>query len=286
MPPAPRAAVLLLHDGHGAAGRTSICRCPACNAGARVARGTRHCGVRARCAGYGATPRDSSGWLTPRRAAADAATVLRWVAARNPTLARPTLLGWSLGAAIAHVTAASTPSLMSAVILFGYPPDPDGVIPPESESGPPLKEKTTADAAASDFISPKVTPPAVVRAFVATALKTDTIVTDWRSEDQFVYRLLHVFRSRRSSCTASAIPASIRGRRSASSPVSRTRTSGWSRFPAPITARISKTRRCVDRRYRELPRSSIGRAPAVTPLGFIGLGAMGAPMAANLLAAG
>lgn len=45
--------------------------------------------------GYGETPRDESGWLTPRRAAADVANVLRWMAARHPEFAKPYLFGWS-----------------------------------------------------------------------------------------------------------------------------------------------------------------------------------------------
>src|SRR5687767_14780070 len=38
--------------------------------------------------GYGATPRDDTGWLTPSRAAADVAAVLEWIAARHPRLAK------------------------------------------------------------------------------------------------------------------------------------------------------------------------------------------------------
>jgi len=34
--------------------------------------------------GYGATPRDTSGWLTPTRAAADVAGVIDWVQRRSP----------------------------------------------------------------------------------------------------------------------------------------------------------------------------------------------------------
>src|ERR1041385_810971 len=50
--------------------------------------------------GYGETPRDATGWLTPRRSAADVASVLTWVAQQHPSLPKPALCGWSRGAAI------------------------------------------------------------------------------------------------------------------------------------------------------------------------------------------
>ncbi len=136
--------------------------------------------------GYGDTPRDSSGWITPLRAAKDAAGVLEWIAARHPGLPRPVLLGWSLGAATAHLVAANTPACLSKLVLFGYAPDPDGVIASISEPVNPPREKNTREAAASDFIAPQVTDPSVVKAFVETALRTDPIHVDWKNEEQFL----------------------------------------------------------------------------------------------------
>ena len=51
--------------------------------------------------GYGATPRDATGWLTPKRAAADISNALAWIATQHPTLPKPTLVGWSRGAVMA-----------------------------------------------------------------------------------------------------------------------------------------------------------------------------------------
>jgi len=136
--------------------------------------------------GYGETPRDATGWMTPRRAAADVLAVLTWMAARHPALPRPALLGWSTGAAVAHLTAATSPTRLSSLILAGYAPDPKGVIAPVAGPAVPLKHRNTRAGAASDFISPKVTPPAVVRAFVDTAIRTDPILADWRNEEQFL----------------------------------------------------------------------------------------------------
>jgi alpha-beta hydrolase superfamily lysophospholipase len=136
--------------------------------------------------GYGQTPRDGTGWITPRRAAEDAVVVLTWMAARHPALPRPALLGWSTGAAVAHLTAATAPSRLSSLILAGYAPDPNGVIAPVAGPAVQLRQRNTRAGAASDFISPKVTPPTVVRAFVDAAIKADPILADWRNEEQFI----------------------------------------------------------------------------------------------------
>jgi pimeloyl-ACP methyl ester carboxylesterase len=138
--------------------------------------------------GYGATPRDPSGWLTPRRAAADVAAVLTWMAARHSGLPRPALVGWSLGATIAHLAVATTASsLVSSLVLYGYAPNPDDVVAPTDEGTAPLRDRNTREAAAGDFITPAVTPNEVIRAFVDTALDTDPVLADWRSADQFTY---------------------------------------------------------------------------------------------------
>ncbi len=42
--------------------------------------------------GYGKTPRDETGWLTPNRAADDVANVLRWISGSQEWLQKPHLL--------------------------------------------------------------------------------------------------------------------------------------------------------------------------------------------------
>jgi pimeloyl-ACP methyl ester carboxylesterase len=135
--------------------------------------------------GYGETPRDRTGWLTPRRSAADVLAVLMWIAAQHPALAPPALVGWSRGGGIAMLVAQSDPRRLSSLVLFGFVFDPETLYldtPPPSR---PLRLRNTASAAASDFVSPAVTPRAVVDAFVAQALKSDPIAADLRNEDEF-----------------------------------------------------------------------------------------------------
>jgi pimeloyl-ACP methyl ester carboxylesterase len=135
--------------------------------------------------GYGATPRDRTGFLTPRRAAADVVAVLRWVRTRHPSLPAPALLGWSLGGAVAHMASQLPDAPVSSLVLFGYGVDPDGKFATLPVPAEPAMMKTTRADAESDFISPLVTPRAVIDAFVQQALASDPIRVDWIREDEF-----------------------------------------------------------------------------------------------------
>ena len=135
--------------------------------------------------GYGATPRDATGWLTPNQAARDVAEVLRSVAARHPQLAKPTLVGWSYGSMVAHLALQQQPALASGVVLFGYPRDPDIRVSPGADTVTPPRETNTATNAASDFIIPGTITPAAVQAYVAAALKADPVRADWRRLEEW-----------------------------------------------------------------------------------------------------
>lgn len=136
--------------------------------------------------GYGRTPRDQTGWLTPTRAAADIVNVLAWVAARHPTLPKPALVGWSRGAAEAELAAQSAATRVSALVLFGFVFDPDAAFVDDTAvTGKPAMIRNTAEDAMSDFISPAVTPPAMTRAFVEQALKADPVLADLKNDAEF-----------------------------------------------------------------------------------------------------
>jgi alpha-beta hydrolase superfamily lysophospholipase len=133
--------------------------------------------------GYGGTARDSSGWLTPDRAAKDVITVCRWVAAHSGVAGKPALFGWSFGSVTAQLAAQRSPDDISALVLFGHFSFP-ATIPPD-KPGPPARETTTAKAAAEDFITPAATDSAVVREYVRAALAADPVRADWNHIDQF-----------------------------------------------------------------------------------------------------
>jgi pimeloyl-ACP methyl ester carboxylesterase len=135
--------------------------------------------------GYGETPRDETGWLTPERSALDTTNVVDWLAEQHPDLPPPALVGWSRGGAIAQLVAQSEPDRISALVLFGFLFDPDAQFIDVTLPEKPQRAPNTEASARSDFISPRVTPPAVANAFVAQALDADPVLADLRGDSQF-----------------------------------------------------------------------------------------------------
>jgi pimeloyl-ACP methyl ester carboxylesterase len=135
--------------------------------------------------GYGATPRDPDGWLTPTRAAADVEHVLRWLADRHPTRRPPAVVGWSRGAAIGMLAVQRASGLASSLVVFGFAFEPGSRFVEITPAGPPARARNTPAAARGDFISPRVTPPAVIRAFVDQALRADPVMADLRGDGEF-----------------------------------------------------------------------------------------------------
>lgn len=137
--------------------------------------------------GYGGTPRDASGWLTPDRAERDVEAVLGWVAQRESRPGhprRPALLGYSRGSQVAVLVAQRHPELLAALVLYGYPQPAGGVRATATPAQPP-RQRTTALAAGEDFITPAHTPPGVKDAYVKMATAMDTVRVDWKDESRF-----------------------------------------------------------------------------------------------------
>ena len=185
-PASPRAAVLLVH-GRTWSGRTGFdLQVPGLERSvlrSLAARGLAAYAVDLR--GYGETPRDTSGWITPERAAADVIAVLSWITERHPDLPPPMLVGWSRGAAVAMLAAQRTPARLSSLVLYGFSYDPDSRFVSTPAPARPPMARNTAESASSDFVSPEVTPPAVVDAFREQALLADPVLADWRQEGEF-----------------------------------------------------------------------------------------------------
>ncbi|MGD8829872.1 MAG: alpha/beta fold hydrolase [Pseudomonadales bacterium] len=134
--------------------------------------------------GYGETPRDASGWLTPDRAAEDVAAVLAWVARRHPAVGAPYLFGWSYGSMVSQLVSQRHPDALAGVVLFGYPVRPG--IDQNPPSDEPARVPTTAEAAASDFLVPGSISEAAKAAFVTSALASDPVRTDWHELEQWL----------------------------------------------------------------------------------------------------
>jgi alpha-beta hydrolase superfamily lysophospholipase len=137
--------------------------------------------------GYGATPRDASGWLTPDRAIADVHGVVAWIQQRPAAPARLPiyLFGLSRGAMVAAMAAQQRPETLAGVVLLGFGFDPDVQIPTSDPPARPARSRNVAEAAASDFITRDAYTGATVTAFVRAALTADPVLADWRDEHQF-----------------------------------------------------------------------------------------------------
>lgn len=133
--------------------------------------------------GYGGTPRDSSDWLTPDRAALDMAAVLQWLQQRNG--APSVVWGWSYGSMIAQLTAQRFPDAIQSLVLFGYPTDPDAEVPIDSTQPSPERRVNTPQAAASDFITPGSISQNAIDVYAAAAVAADPIRADWHQLQQW-----------------------------------------------------------------------------------------------------
>jgi pimeloyl-ACP methyl ester carboxylesterase len=179
-PAAPRGAILLLHGRTWSSRPNFDLQVPGQHLSlmdALVARGYAVYALDQR--GYGATPRDSSGWLTPQRAADDAALALDRIA-HDEHSGPPALLGYSQGSMTGLLLAQQHPDRASALILFGFPMDVSAkIVYPDDPSAPPRKH-TTAAAAGEDFITPGRTLAGVKEEYVREAVLMDSIRVDWR----------------------------------------------------------------------------------------------------------
>ena len=135
--------------------------------------------------GYGKSPRLPSGWLSPDEAVEALATTLRWVGEHSCLPGKPALLGWSNGSCVSHLLAQRHPELISNLILFGFPADvmnrPIGPAMPDK----PARAPTTRKGALSDFITPGSISDEAKEAYVAAALASDPVRSDWRHLEQW-----------------------------------------------------------------------------------------------------
>ncbi|MEO6237551.1 MAG: alpha/beta fold hydrolase [Vicinamibacterales bacterium] len=135
--------------------------------------------------GYGGTPRDASGWLTPDRAVADVQRVVSWVQQRGQSRLPVYLFGLSRGAMIAAMAAQQRPETLAGVVLLGFGFDPDAPAAVTAAPAHPPRVRNGADPAASDFQTKDAYTGPTLTAFVREALRADPFYADWRDEHQF-----------------------------------------------------------------------------------------------------
>lgn len=135
--------------------------------------------------GYGETPRDASGWITPNRAADDVAIVLSWIDDQRDWALKPHLFGWSMGATISQLAVQRHPDAAASLTLFGYWRDTDTRFPADEPGIEPRAEANTAENAASDFITPESISRKAIDTYVRAALAADPVRVDKRGWDQY-----------------------------------------------------------------------------------------------------
>jgi pimeloyl-ACP methyl ester carboxylesterase len=137
--------------------------------------------------GYGASPRDTSDWLTPKCAAADALAAATLIHRRHPALAAPVWVGYSMGSLKALFAAQQHPQAFSKLVLYGFPVDIDQMQQLGSDPAPdtPARAPTTAQAAGEDFVAARAAPKAVVDAHIAHAVAADPVRVDSRQLQEF-----------------------------------------------------------------------------------------------------
>lgn len=133
--------------------------------------------------GYGKTPRDATGWNTPNRAAKDVSIVLEWLYKKNGV--KTHLWGWSMGSMIGQLAAQQYPERIESLTLFGYPVGTDLKIPETVKTGEPPRERTTAEKAAEDFITPGSISRKAIDEYVRHALEADPVRMDWNREHEY-----------------------------------------------------------------------------------------------------
>ena len=133
--------------------------------------------------GYGATPRDATGFNTPERAAKDLSSVLEWLYKRNGEKSH--LWGWSMGSMIGQLTAQKYPKHIESLTLFGYPIRLGIVFPEDNKTDKPKRAPTTAKAAAEDFIVPGAISKKAIAEYVRHALEADPVRADWDKTHQY-----------------------------------------------------------------------------------------------------
>jgi alpha-beta hydrolase superfamily lysophospholipase len=134
--------------------------------------------------GYGETPRDSTEWLSPDKAAKDILNVLNWISEVNDNR-KVHLFGWSMGSTSTLLATQKDASDIASLTVFGYWQDLDVKIPESPRDIQLQKEVNTVEHAASDFITPGNISQKAIDTYVKMALEHDPIKVDWRFVNQF-----------------------------------------------------------------------------------------------------
>ena len=134
--------------------------------------------------GYGSTPRDSTEWNSPNKAAKDILNVLNWIS-KNNNNRKIHLFGWSMGSTLSLLATQQNSDHIASLTVFGYWQDLDKRIPETPIDFKLQKMINTAKNAASDFIVPGSISQKAIDTYVKMALKHDPLKADWRYVSEY-----------------------------------------------------------------------------------------------------
>lgn len=133
--------------------------------------------------GYGETPRDSTEWNTPIKAAYDILAVVEWIKVQENMKVH--LFGWSMGSSLSLLATQLESKNLASLTLFGFWKDMDMMIPEDSVNVELLKITNTAEAAASDFIVDGSISDKAIDTYVKASLAADPVKVDWKNLDEY-----------------------------------------------------------------------------------------------------
>jgi len=139
--------------------------------------------------GFGGTPTDDTGRLSPIRAATDVTSVLKWLRdMKGFAYPKPALLGWSYGGLVAQLVAQRHAGALGDLVLYGSAYDPAAVFQRPAlhakEESPP-RIRNTAEAAVEDFTLPGSICENTSAAFAQQALAADPVKVQWTDLHEF-----------------------------------------------------------------------------------------------------
>jgi alpha-beta hydrolase superfamily lysophospholipase len=135
--------------------------------------------------GYGETPRDTTQWLSPTKAAVDVINVTRWISERHQNTPIH-VFGWSYGSVISLLATQADPSNIASLTLFGFWLDLDTDVVKDPSNKSLERRINTSKAAASDFIVQGSISQRAIDGYVEAALAADPVRVDWRNEYEFL----------------------------------------------------------------------------------------------------
>jgi len=138
--------------------------------------------------GFGSTPTDASGYVSPSKCVTDIASIIAHLKAVH-AVSKVTIIGWSQGALVAQLYAQANPDNVNRLVLYASIYDPaltyqrPAVFSPLDSPNP--RTKNTMTAALEDFTLPGTIDHTTAMNFATVALTIDPVKAHWSQLHEF-----------------------------------------------------------------------------------------------------